>query len=118
MKRVFVYGTLMRGERANGMLEDGEYKGDYVLEDYSTFDLGPFPGIKVEKGGKVFGELYEVPDSLIQKLDAYEGEGDLYERVFVTVRNEKTVDNVNVYVYLGDVYGRQRVRGRWGSISA
>ena len=52
MKNVFVYGTLMRGERAARMLSEGIYKGEYVLNDYAMYDLGPFPGIKEKPGEK------------------------------------------------------------------
>ena len=116
MKKVFVYGTLMSGERASRMLDSGSFLGDYVLKGYSTYDLGPFPGIKEKTDGEVFGELYAIPDSLVQSLDAYEGEGGLYKRTLVTVNNGLSeVGNVFVYVYLGDVSGCDCVQGRWAS---
>ena len=114
MKRVFVYGTLMQGERASSMLKSGVYKGEYMLDGYATYDLGPFPAIKEEKGGIVTGELYEIPDTLIERLDAYESEGSLYKRATVSVKNEKNrEDNVFVYVYMGSVNGSRCIKGRW-----
>ena len=96
------------------MLSEGEYKGDYVLSDYALYDLGPFPGIKEKEGESVFGEVFEIPDSLLRNLDSYEGEGELYKRTLVTVKNEKDImDGVYVYVYLGSTAGNGCVRGKW-----
>ncbi len=113
MRHLFVYGTLMRGERAAGMLADGTYKGEYVLDDYAMYDLGSFPGIKENPGEKVMGEVYEIPESIIPRLDSYEGEGCLYKRMVVRVSNEhSSLDGVYVYVYLGRAFGSV-VRRKW-----
>ena len=115
MKNVFVYGTLMRGERAARMLSEGNYKGEYVLKDYAMYDLGPFPGIKEKPGEKVLGEVFEVSDSVIPQLDAYEGEGDLYKRIPVSVESDKqSLEDVLVYVYLGNCQG-EVVRTKWNA---
>ncbi len=60
------------------------------------FDLGSFPGIQPHKGGSVVGELYEVSDDMITKLDSYESEGELYNREEVRV------------ITSGNIYGEQR----------
>ncbi len=114
MKHVFVYGTLMQGERASGMLADGIYKGEFVLDDYAMYDLGPFPGIKEYPGEKVIGEVYEIPDSLIPRMDSYEGEGFLYKRVLVSVSNETASLDAYVYVYLQSVSG-EIIRTKWNA---
>ena len=111
-----MYGTLMQGERASSMLKSGVYKGEYMLDGYATYDLGPFPAVKEEKGGKVIGELYEIPDILIERLDAYESEGSLYKRASVSVKKgEIQEDDVYVYVYLGTVNGSRCINGKWHS---
>ena len=115
MSKVFVYGTLMQGERASGMLAGSTFKGEFVLDDYALYDLGPFPGIKEKLGEAVIGEVYDIQDSIIPRMDSYEGEGELYKRAVVSVRNEKTrIDDVFVYVYLGDVSG-DVVRTKWNA---
>ncbi len=117
MKNIFVYGTLMRGERASGILGDCTYKGEYVLSDYALYDLGPFPGIKEQEGEEVIGEVYEIHDSVIPRMDHYEGEGELYKRTVVNVKNEKEcIDDVYVYVYLGKVSGNI-VRSKWSALN-
>ena len=113
MKHLFVYGTLMRGERAAGMLADGTYKGEYILDNYAMYDLGSFPGIIEEEGEKVIGEVYEIPDAIIPRLDCYEGEGDLYKRTVVNVKGEESsIDNALAYVYLGNSKGNI-IRTKW-----
>ncbi len=115
MVKIFVYGTLMRGEKAAQMLAEGNYIGDYVLNDYAMYDLGAFPGIREKAGEKVFGEVFEIPESLIPRLDSYEGEGYLYRRAAVSVENENSsLDNVLAYVYLGECEGKI-VRRKWGT---
>ena len=83
---VFVYGTLMRGERADNLLRDADFAGDAVLRDYAMYDLGSYPGIAARKGEAVLGELYYVDDFTLKRLDEYESEGSLYHRITVQVK--------------------------------
>ena len=111
---VFVYGTLMRGERANDLLRDADFAGDAVLRDYATYDLGSYPGIVARKGEAVLGELYYVDGSTLKRLDEYEGEGSLYHRITVQVT---TSDGENAdalaYLYAHQVDESRLVRSRW-----
>lgn len=97
MKTVFVYGTLMKGQRAHDKLGQAEFIGKGVLRDYRMFDLGAFPGIQPCKGESVIGELYSVEDDVISLIDEYEGKGNLYSR-----------ETVYVNVYKNDVFGPMR----------
>ncbi len=115
MKNLFVYGTLMRGERASGMLSGCDFLGEGILKGYAMYDLGPFPGIKEKDKFRVQGEIYNIPDELIERLDAYEGEGSLYKRDTVTVSCGKgDLENVLVYVYLGDIRD-EPIREKWNA---
>lgn len=108
----FVYGTLMRGERAEVLLTGARYVGDAALRDYAVYDLGPFPGILPCEGGKAVGELWYVDEATLRALDRYEGEGTLYRRERVTVETESGGTEAYAYVYMLPVSGRP-VRGRW-----
>ena len=101
---LFVYGTLMRGQPADSMLEGCRYLGRYVLEDYALYELGSYPGIRPFESQSVPGELYSIPQSLLKDLDRYESEGSLYTRTELEVGNG--FDNVRawVYVYNRDVF--------------
>ncbi len=111
---VFVYGTLMRGERANDFLRGAEYVGDAVLQDYAMYDLGSYPGIIAHAGEAVLGELYNVDDATVSRLDEYESEGSLYHRNKVRVR---TADGERAdalaYLYAHRVNDDHLVRSRW-----
>ena len=54
---VFVYGTLMRGERAEHLMAEGEFAGEYTLSGYALYDLGRNPGILAKAGEEVDGEV-------------------------------------------------------------
>lgn len=90
--RVFVYGTLKRGQCREGCwpakplsIAEGQLSG--VL-----FDLGPFPGLQ-EGSGRVSGEVWEFAaddmPAVLAALDAIEGysnsPADLYRRVTKSV---------------------------------
>ena len=84
--RLFCYGTLMFPEvmqRVTG----GHYEGIVAsLDDYGCYSVNgqAFPGIVGEAGAVAQGLVYAgIGDSLLRKLDRYEG--DLYERVRVCV---------------------------------
>ncbi len=111
---VFVYGTLMRGERANDFLCDAEFAGDAVLKDYAMYNLGSYPGIIAHAGEAVLGELYYVDDATLKHLDEYEGEGSLYHRITVRVRtSDGEYADALAYLYAHQVNENRLVRSRW-----
>ena len=110
---VFVYGTLMKDERANWMLSGGEYAGFFQLKDYAMFNLGAYPGIKACTGESVLGELYFVNDETVVRLDEYEGEGSLYKRETVELDAAHSKFSAEVYIYNRDVTGCQNMREEW-----
>lgn len=110
---VFVYGTLMKDERANRMLSGGEYAGFFQLKDYAMYNLGAYPGIKACTGESVLGELYFVNDETVAQLDEYEGEGSLYKRETVELDAAHSKFSAEVYIYNRDVTGCQKMREEW-----
>lgn len=87
LNKIFVYGTLMK-KRANHdrYLKNTIYLGPAKLEGYALYDLGLYPGIKKKNGSEVLGELYDVDNETLKKIDMLEGEGFLYLRKKVEVR--------------------------------
>lgn len=122
---VFVYGTLMKGQRVNDKLDGARYLGRGVLRDYRMFSLGSYPGIQPYVGGSVVGELYEIDEVHIAELDRYEGEGELYRREIVevfTYANEHGYEpfvypryhKAYVYIYNGDAEQLGTMNQMWG----
>lgn len=104
-RKVFVYGTLMKGEGNHHFLEDSKLLGASSVEGYDMYNVGWFPAI-VRGDSRILGELYEVSQEDMPSIDALEGEGSLYRR-----RCEITKDNeiAYLYEYLDDISGLERI---------
>ena len=111
---LFVYGTLMKGQNANPLLGDCEYKGKYILKDHAMINLGAYPGIVARKGESVVGEVYSINPDIIPDLDRYEGAGQLFIRKDVTVSNDTENIKAIVYVYNHNVSASKMMRVMWG----
>ena len=102
-KPVFVYGTLLKGERANHLLADADYCGKFALQNCAMFNLGSFPGLKRRKGEQIIGEVYFVSEETLDALDKYEGEGTLYNRTMAQAVNPSLTVVCYCYLYRGEV---------------
>ena len=109
----FVYGTLMKGERAEHLLQEATYVGRCQLRDHAMYHLGSYPGIQPCEGEVVYGELYLICDRMVEKLDEYEDEGVLYDRKTVTVWLGETPVEAEAYIYKKDVTGCPLMRKAW-----
>lgn len=112
---VFVYGTLMRGERANAMLGIGEFAGCFLLKDFAMYNLGQYPGIRHCPNESVYGELYFVSPDVVKQLDGYEGEGSLYTRTTVQLSAGHKVFLAEAYIYNHDVSSCTKMREEWNA---
>ena len=92
-RKVFVYGTLMKGEPNHRFLEDSKFLGVTALEGYEMYNVRWYPAI-VPGESTIPGELYEVPEMDIKYLDGLEGEGSLYIRKY-----ETTTGNDLTYIH-------------------
>jgi gamma-glutamylcyclotransferase (GGCT)/AIG2-like uncharacterized protein YtfP len=71
---VFVYGTLRRGgvRAMPEILPDAEFIGRAGVRG-SIYDLGAYPGLLLDESNSlVTGEVYEVDDEILHKLDEIE----------------------------------------------
>lgn len=79
--RLFVYGTLLRGECNHRVLAGAHCVGqDRTAPLFELLDLGPYPALVTGGGTAVHGELYLVERELLHSLDAFEGVPELYFR--------------------------------------
>lgn len=118
---IFVYGTLLKGERADLSRNGPRFGVSFMGTDYINgllYHLGAYPGLKPvcedfdEKRPTVCGEVFRVLDpSITAVLDAYEGYPTLYKRMQVmTARARK----VWVYIYNHPVRPEQQIiTGDW-----
>jgi gamma-glutamylaminecyclotransferase len=84
MQRVllFVYGTLMRGEGAHGLLgPTARFVAEARTEpQFTLVDMGEYPALVEGGTTAVRGELYEIDAALLAALDRYEDVPEMYER--------------------------------------
>ena len=93
---LFVYGTLKRNSPGgrHRLLRDARFV-DVASMSGSLYDLGRYPGaIRAPKDrGRVFGEVYEIPDDdadrTLRALDKYEGSEFVRLRAYVRLRDGK-----------------------------
>jgi gamma-glutamylcyclotransferase (GGCT)/AIG2-like uncharacterized protein YtfP len=81
---LFVYGTLRRGAGASHLLAGCRFLREVSVTG-RLFDVaGEYPALVLEGHGEVWGEVWAVPDGVLEALDRYEGVGEgLFARVRV-----------------------------------
>lgn len=100
--RVFVYGTLLRGEVNHPLLAGADLLGPHrTAAAFTLYDLGTYPGLV--RGGvtAVRGEVYRVDGATLRRLDALEEYPHLYGRLLIATPHGGTW----VYHYRGVVQG-------------
>ena len=114
MDKVFVYGTLKTGHGNNRLLEDATFVSTgYTNPVYSLYDLGPFPAVKRNGTGIIYGELYEVTQEEMNSLDWLEGYPNFYNREVITVTCGGEQHKAWMY-YMDNCHGTLVESGNWG----
>lgn len=112
---VFVYGTLKMNEGNNYLLVDAEFEGfattrrKFLLLNSSPYSQGGFPYLIDENdeipypGSRyiqhIQGEVYEVNDDTLARLDQLEGHPNWYERQREIVRMDDGITR-EVWIYI------------------
>lgn len=109
---LFTYGTLMRGQRSHELLEAcvSRAHGPARVSGVSLIQIDWYPGLVLEDGGAVHGQLYELNDlgAAFGELDPYEDfegygrEDSLYRRSLVRALTDAGALLAWTYIYLGD----------------
>jgi len=112
--RIFVYGTLRRGEKRHFILRGCRFLGEATVKGFVLYDLTDYPGM-VPGDMEVKGEVYEIPEELLKTLDVVEGTPDLYSRETIEVCLESGRKlRVLTYIYNGPTAGRKIIKsGDW-----
>jgi gamma-glutamylcyclotransferase (GGCT)/AIG2-like uncharacterized protein YtfP len=113
--RVFVYGTLLRGEVNHHLLHGARFLGEHRTEPrFTLLALGAYPGLVAGGDTPVFGEVYAVDAAGLLRLDQLEDYPRLYDRRLIPT----THGSAWVYLYRGGRRDRQRLAdGDWRSFS-
>ncbi len=110
---IFVYGTLKRGLCRARFLTGQSFWGETrTLPRYRLYDCGTYPGLKqaTENGLPIVGELWQVDDECLARLDQEEGvtEG-LYTRQMIDLAPPEAgslpTSPIEAYFYVPSVAG-------------
>src|SRR4051795_9213580 len=93
--KLFVYGSLRRGESAHPRLSGATLLARVWTEPrFTLVDMGGYPALVEGGDTAVLGEIYEVDSALLMELDAYEEAPEVYRRRTLGIAGER----VEVYV--------------------
>jgi len=114
MPQLFVYGSLKRGFSNAHWLDGQEFLAEVrTAPGYRMLDYGGFPAL-VLGTDSIKGELYEVGEDCLERLDILEGVAErLYERTTVRLEADAPFDVVVGYLYLREVEGLPAVGEEW-----
>jgi gamma-glutamylcyclotransferase (GGCT)/AIG2-like uncharacterized protein YtfP len=79
--KVFVYGTLLRGEANHHLLAAAQFLGPGRTQaEYDLVNLGAYPAMVPGASTAVTGEVYAVNDKTLRRLDQLEGHPHFFRR--------------------------------------
>jgi gamma-glutamylcyclotransferase (GGCT)/AIG2-like uncharacterized protein YtfP len=96
---VFVYGSLKNGLSNHHILDGATYIGQgWTAPNFTMLNLGWFPGVVLGGTSQIEGELYEVDERTLHRLDRLEGHPDFYRREPITIKTKDA--RVEAVIYL------------------
>lgn len=91
--RVFVYGTLRRGEGNHRLLVGARFVGEARTEpSFTLCDLGAYPAMLEGGATSIVGEVYEVDERTLDALDRLEGHPRYYRRAPIALADGESVE--------------------------
>ena len=103
--KLFVYGTLKRGHLRDYYLSGQRYLGEAItFPKYRLLNFhGRFPLlVENENGVNVKGEIWDIDDDCLERLDYLEAEGEAYERMNISVIG---YEDIVAYIWIRDISG-------------
>jgi len=80
--RVFVYGTLKRGQRNYHMMRDADFLGRHRTDPcFTMFDFGGYPAVSRVGRRRIGGEVFAVDADCLRRLDDFECRYGPYRRI-------------------------------------
>ena len=113
---VAVYGTLRRGGVNAHLLAGSTFLGVDATRDILLYDLGEYPGAKIEPSCGIEIEVYRIDSVTLSALDKLEECDPVNPGRSLYLRQQlpTVFGPAWVYLYQGSVVGCQAIRaGRW-----
>lgn len=104
MNKVFVYGSLMTGGRYHQYCLGGKPKlGNAVATGYKKYLFGGgLDGIAPKEGEVVEGEVYEIDEKTLNRMDFFLDNGTIVTRQLINVQMEDgTTTETYAYIWTG-----------------
>ncbi|NPE30568.1 gamma-glutamylcyclotransferase [Methanococcoides sp. SA1] len=85
MNFLFVYGTLKKGHKNHHLLDGSSFVSKNCTENkFKMLDMGDFPAVvKGDSVSSIFGESFNVDDSILFAIDGFEGKWFCREEVIL-----------------------------------
>lgn len=83
---IYVYGTLKKNFGANDLLQPARLVAEEVpIFGFKMYTNGSFPMVVNSENtkDKVFGEVWEIEEDILRRLDRYEGHPNLFTRDWI-----------------------------------
>lgn len=111
MHRVFVYGTLKRGQRNAHFMRNARFLGDHSTDAlYSMYEFDDYPAVCQHGRHAIEGEVYEVSKAQFAALDDLEWYPHYYQRIEITTR----YGDAWMYIVQAKLCrGRKLIIGQW-----
>ena len=111
MIRVFVYGTLKRGQRNDHFLRDAEFVGEYrTRKIYSMYQFEDYPAVCLNGKHAIQGEVYHINQRQFKMLDDLEWYPHFYQRLEIPTAYGKAW---MYYVREELCHDKKRLHGNW-----
>ncbi|HYN79683.1 MAG TPA: gamma-glutamylcyclotransferase family protein [Lamprocystis sp. (in: g-proteobacteria)] len=114
--RVFVYGTLLRGEVNHHLLAGARFLGPHRTDPcFCLLRVGAYPGVVRAGGDAIRGEVFQVDTAGLRRLDRLEEYPRLYDRQLILTPYGRAW----IYLYRGPRADRPVIhRGDWRAYAA
>ncbi len=115
-QRVFVYGTLLRGEVNHRLLDGADWLGPHRTSPcFTLYRVGAYPGAARGGATAIVGEVYAVDGAGLRQLDRLEDYPLLYDRHWIPTPYGRAW----IYVYRGRLRDRPVIGGGdWRAFAA
>ena len=96
---IFVYGTLRVGQTYHNLLGGrSPISTTHTSPEFDLVCLGEYPAMMTDGQTSVTGEVYQIDDHTLAKLDVLEDHPHFYQRQYVKVTFNNEVHQVWIYL--------------------